>query len=145
VTSQLAELGLPLGRKTRLAPTSDLANEILQELLTIERTLWENNAEVYRDTYAAEAVLIFPGVGRIDRETAIAAIKQENAEGHAWAEVRFDDVVGHWLTTDTGALISYVATARWNYQSTASQVLCATAYVRRDGAWRVALHQQTSI
>jgi hypothetical protein len=128
-----------------LARTVNLANEILQELLIIERTLWENNAETYRDTYAAEAVLIFPGVGRLDRETAVAAIQRENAEGHAWAEVRFDDVVGRWLTTDTGALISYVATARWNYQSTVSQVFCATAYVRRDEAWRVALHQQTSI
>jgi hypothetical protein len=76
---------------------SELAKDTLKDLITIERTLWENNAEIYHERYSPEAVLIFPGVGRIDRETAVAAIRKENAEGHAWAEVGFDDVEGRWL------------------------------------------------
>lgn len=122
---------------------SALSNELFKDLIAIERTLWENNADVYHDRYAPEAVLIFPGVGRIYRETAVAAIRQENAQGRAWAEVQFDDVDGRWLTVDAAALITYLATARWNYESVASRVLCATAYVQRGGAWRVAFHQQT--
>ena len=42
------------------------------------------------------------------------------------------------------ALLHYAATARWNYRKEAEKALCATLYVKRDGAWRVAFHQQTS-
>jgi hypothetical protein len=100
---------------------------------------------VYGEVCSAEALLIFAGVGRIDRETAVGAIRKENAEGHAWAEVRFDDVDGRWITTGAAALITYMATARWNYESTASKTLCASIYVRVGGSWRVAFHQQTPI
>jgi hypothetical protein len=126
-----------------MTQTSCLAEEILEELITIERTLWENNAEIYQGRYSPEALLIFPGVGRIDRDTAVAAIRQENVEGRAWAEVRFDDVDGRWITTGAAALITYTATARWNYESTASKTLCASVYVRVGGSWRVTFHQQT--
>ena len=88
-------------------------------------------------------MLIFPGVGRIDRATAVTAIQRENAEGRAWAEVHFDNPVGRWLTKDTAALVSYCATARWNYEAVASQTLCATVYLRQEEKWRVAFHQQT--
>jgi Domain of unknown function (DUF4440) len=128
-----------------MTQTSELAEEILTDLITIERTLWENDAEIYHQRYSPEALLIFPGVGRIDRETAVAAIRKENTEGRAWAEVRFDNVDGRWITTDTAALITYVATARWNYESSASKTLCASVYVRVGGSWRVAFHQQTPI
>src|SRR5919107_3250548 len=114
--------------------TPDLAKEILKDLIAIERTLWENNAQIYHDRYSPEALLIFPGVGRIDRERAVAAIRKENAEGRAWAEVRFDHVEGRWITSDAAALISYMARARWNYESRASQTLCASVYVRVGGA-----------
>ena len=125
--------------------TSYLATETLKDLITIERTLWENDAETYRDRYSPEALLIFPGVGRIGRDTAVAAIRKENAEGRAWAEARFDDVDGRWLATEAAALLTYVATARWNHESTASEILCASVYVRAGESWRVAFHQQTPI
>jgi Domain of unknown function (DUF4440) len=119
------------------------SDETLGELVMIERTLWENNARVYHDTYDPEAILIFPDVGRIDRETAVAAIQKENAEGRAWAEVQFDDAVGRWLTTGTAVLLTYCATARWNDEAVSSRTLCATVYIRHRDAWRVAFHQQT--
>jgi hypothetical protein len=118
--------------------------ETLDELVAIERELWSNDADVYRDTYASGAVLIFPDVGRIDRDTAVAAIRKENADGRAWAEVRFDEIEAQWISREA-ALISYAATARWNYESTASETLCATVYVQVNGTWKVAFHQETSI
>jgi Domain of unknown function (DUF4440) len=128
-----------------MTPASDLTKEVLEDLTAIERTLWENNAEIYEDTYLPGAVLIFPEVGRIDLKTAVEAIRQENAEGRAWAEVQFDDVDVRWLVSDVAALISYKATARWNYESAASQWLCASVYVREEGTWRVGFHQQTAV
>ena len=49
-----------------MTQTSELAKEILKDLITIERTLWENNPEIYHERYSPEALLIFPGVGRIE-------------------------------------------------------------------------------
>jgi len=126
-----------------MSRTSYLAKEILNDLITIERTLWENNPEIYHDRYSPEALLVLPGIGRIDRDTAVAAIQKENVEGRAWAEVRFDDVDGRWIKSDSAALITYMATARWNYESTASETFCASVYVRVGESWRVAFHQQT--
>jgi hypothetical protein len=128
-----------------MTQTSELAKEVLNDLITIERTLWENNAEIYHDRYSPEALLIFAAVGRIDRERAVAAVRKENAEGHAWAQVGFDDVDGRWIKSEAAALITYMATARWNYESSASKTLCASVYVREGGSWRVAYHQQTPI
>jgi hypothetical protein len=120
-----------------------VSTQTLDELLAFERTLWDNDAEVYEAAYTPDAVLIFPGIGRIDRETAVAAIRKENATGRAWAEVRFENPLARWLATDAAVMISYRATARWNYEAVASQVLCATVYIRQHNAWYVAFHQQT--
>src|SRR5262245_66184900 len=97
------------------------SKEIRRRIATIERTLSENNARVYHDTYTPDAILVFPGVGRIDRETAVAAIQKDNAEGRAWAQVHFDDIVARWFTEDSAVLVSYCATARWNHEAVASQ------------------------
>jgi hypothetical protein len=115
---------------------------MLETLLEIERSKWTNNPEIYEAGYLPNAVLIFPGVGRIDRSTAVNAIREENRKGHAWAEVKFEEArvveVGAGVT-----LLTYKANARWNYEERASSVLCSTLYVRADDAWRIALHQQT--
>jgi hypothetical protein len=126
------------GAQAALAPAT------LEQLLEIERSLWTNDAEGYNERYSPSAVLVFPGVGRIDRETAVAAIRGENAAGRAWAEVSMVDVDGRWIVPDAVALVTYLATARWNYESAASGYLCSTVYLRRQGTWQVSLHQQTA-
>jgi uncharacterized protein (TIGR02246 family) len=114
-----------------------------QELTEIERTFWTNDTEIYSKTFLPDAVLIFPEVGRINLETALNALREENAAGHHWAEVAFVDPRALTILADA-ALLSYEATARWNYKEDAEKVLCTTLYVKRDGAWRVACHQQTA-
>jgi uncharacterized protein (TIGR02246 family) len=114
-----------------------------QELIEIERTLWTNDAEIYRKTFLPDAVIIFPEIGRIDLEFALNALRQENAAGKRWAEVAFADIRALRVVPDV-TLLHYEATARWNYKQEAKKVVCATLYVKRDGAWRVALHQQTT-
>jgi Domain of unknown function (DUF4440) len=147
MTSKEEVMPKPLSRTgpgdPTVTKTADLAPDALDELLVIERSLWTNDADTYHDGYSPDALLIFPGVGRIDRDTAVAAIRRENAEGRAWVEVRLADVDGRWLVPDVAVLLTYVATARWNYETRASDTLCATVYVRLDGVWRVVFHQQT--
>ncbi|MGH3083059.1 MAG: DUF4440 domain-containing protein [Gaiellaceae bacterium] len=120
-----------------------IEDDAVDELVAIERALWSNNPEIYHDTYAPDAVLIFPVVGRLDRDTAVAAIRKENSQGRAWAEVHFGDLQARWISRDQVALLAYVATARWNDEATPTDTLCATVYFRTDDGWRVALHQQT--
>jgi hypothetical protein len=52
---------------------------MLETLIEIERTMWTNNAEIYEAGYLSDAVVIFPGVGRMDRSTAVNAILEEIA------------------------------------------------------------------
>ena len=59
-----------------------------EELLRIERSLWTNDAAIYEATYAPDAILIFPEVGRIGLEHALEAIRAENAAGRHWGGSR---------------------------------------------------------
>ena len=113
------------------------------ELLSIERQLWTNDASIYETTYLPDAVLIFPEVGKIDRDSAVAAIRVENAAGRHWATVDFA-TVSVLMLAPQAALLTYQVSARWNGEEAESKTLCATAYVKRDGRWRVAFHQQTA-
>jgi Domain of unknown function (DUF4440) len=113
-----------------------------EELVAIEWSLWQNDPDGYYQRYSPTALLVFPQVGRIDRDAAVAAIRRENADGRSWAEVTIDDVDGRWISDDV-ALMTYHVRARWNYESVASTYLCSTVYVKSEGIWRVALHQQT--
>jgi uncharacterized protein (TIGR02246 family) len=117
-------------------------DELVEELTAIERTLWTNDAEIYGRTFLPDAVIIFPEIGRIDLEFALRGLREENAAGRRWAEVIFSGIRVLTVMADV-TLLHYEATARWNYKEDAEKVLCATLYVKRDGIWRVAFHQQT--
>ncbi len=114
-----------------------------QQLLTIERSLWTNDAGLYASIFLPDAVIIFPELGRVDLNFALEAIRAEQAAYHHWAEVDLHDV--HVLTPAPDvALLQYAATARWNYMEQPEHTLCASLYVKRQGRWRVAYHQQTA-
>jgi hypothetical protein len=67
--------------------------DLEHELLAIERPLWTNDAAIYESSLVEDAVLVFAETGVIRRAPALAAIRQENADGRRWAEVQFDDVL----------------------------------------------------
>lgn len=86
---------------------------------------------------------MFEEVGKIGRDQAVRALREENKAGEHWAEVAFDDLAVSPLAENV-VLLTYAATARWNHEQAPSKTLCSTVYVRNDGQWRVALHQQTA-
>jgi hypothetical protein len=118
--------------------------DLEHELLAIERALWTNDAAIYESSLLEDAVLVFAETGVIRRAPALAAIRQENAEGRRWAEVQFDDILTLQLAQDA-ALLTYRATARWANASSRIAVLASSVYVRREGSWKVAFHQQTPV
>jgi hypothetical protein len=118
--------------------------DLKDELMEVERGLWKNDPDLYKDSLTPEAMLIFPETGVIRRDFAVEAIRKEVAENRLWADVKFDDVQAHVITHEVAAL-TYKVTARWNYEKTGSASIASSIYVRRDHAWKLALHQQGQI
>lgn len=114
------------------------------QLLEVEKRLWRNDAELYRDNLTDEALLVFPETGVITRDVAVDAILVENAEGRRWAEVNFEGVRSAQLTEDV-ALLTYRVTARWEHEALEYPALASSVYVKRDGAWKLAFHQQSPL
>jgi hypothetical protein len=114
------------------------------QLMEIERKLWSNDAAFYKDTLIGEALLVFPETGVITRDVAVDAIVAENAAGRRWAEVQFDDVHRLRLAEDV-TLVTYRVAARWAHEASKRLALASSAYVKRDGVWKLAFHQQTPL
>jgi len=113
-------------------------------LVAIERKLWKNDATLYRDNLHADALLLFAETGPISRDTAVEAIRHENAEGRHWAEVKFSEERLIELTDDVAVLV-YRSKSRWANEKTFVRALCSSTYARRDGVWKLALHQQAAV
>jgi hypothetical protein len=121
------------------------SNAALQDqLLTIERRLWTNDADSYQAHLTGDAVLIFPETGAMTRDTAVAEIRKENAEGRRWERVEFTHIRCARLADDV-ALLTYQVVARWAHETSSSSAFASSVYVRRAGEWRLAFHQQTPV
>ena len=115
-----------------------------EELIATERSLWTNRPDVYQATFTSEAILVFPETGKIGRSVAVDAIREENVAGRYWADVRLGDVAISQLAAEV-VLLTYRATARWNYEDNPIDVLCSTVYLKKEGRWKVGFHQQTPV
>jgi hypothetical protein len=114
------------------------------DLYKIERALWTNDPKIYHDSLRPDALLLFQETGLITRDTAVAAIRQENRENRRWAEVKFSDQRILSPTQDTRVLI-YEAAARWNYEQDTITLLCSSVYALHSGEWKLVFHQQTPL
>jgi hypothetical protein len=110
----------------------------------IERQLWTNNAELYHDHLVEDAMLIFGEIGPIDRDVAVDAIRQENADGPRWGKAKPHDVAVRTLVKDA-ALLCYRAGACWHSADADISVYASSVYVRRGDQWKLAFHQQTPL
>jgi Domain of unknown function (DUF4440) len=115
-----------------------------KQLMEIESKLWSNDAVFYQDTLIGEALLVFPETGLITGDVAVDAIVAENAEGRRWAEVQFAEVHRMQLAEDV-TLLTYRVAARWEHEELKRSALASSVYVKRDGRWKLAFHQQTPL
>ncbi len=117
-----------------------------QELMQLERAGWEalstsgeEAGRFYAENLAADVLMLLPG-GMIldDREAVI-----ESMGGAPWVSFELTDE--RVLRLGEGfAVVAYRATAQREGGEPYSALFNST-YVREDGAWRLALHQQTPI
>jgi hypothetical protein len=115
-----------------------------ETLIALEEEGWralssDRGAAYYRDQLTEDALMLLPGAGLLSRDAVIEAI--EGAPPWAWFRIEEPRVM---RLTEDSAIVTYRASAQRAGQPEYG-ALISTAYVRRDGAWMVTFHQQTSI
>lgn len=118
--------------------------ELEAQLMEIEKRLWTNDPKTFEEIVLETAILVYPELGPITREMAIKTIEREVADNRMWGDVSFDMVDSIRTTPDT-MMITYEVSHRWNYEKSSNQTQASSLYVRRDGSWRLAFHQQTPL
>ncbi|QEC49764.1 nuclear transport factor 2 family protein [Baekduia soli] len=111
---------------------------LLETLLELERRLGAGDGDAYRERLTGDALVVVPGA-RLSREETAAAMDASPG----WRSFELHEPVVVALGDDH-ALLSYRFTGRRTAQ-VGYEALMTSLYVRRDGTWRLALHQQTPL
>ena len=113
--------------------------DLEKQLLRLEEQFWKGNVDFYRHNLTEDALMVFQEpVGILARDTIVESL----AGSQRWAEVRFRDV--HLLRlTDKAAVVTYEASARRGGEPSRYSAFASSVYVKRDGSWVLAFHQQT--
>jgi hypothetical protein len=110
------------------------------DLFDLEKDFWTGNSEFYLQHLADDCMVVFSeSAGLISKEEIASRIK----DGTRWhnLDIRQKGLVE---LADGVALLSYEAHAiRANGEP--FQALVSSAYVRTDGRWKMAFHQQTPL
>jgi len=117
----------------------------VEELITLERAGWEalstdgpTAASFYDDVLADDVLVLLPGGMVIDDREAMV----KSMQGDPWDAYDLQDE-RVMPFGDAAAVVAYRAVARRAGQEYAA--LCNSTYVRQDGTWKLALHQQTPL
>lgn len=114
---------------------------MLDELLKIDESLARGTGDDYRARLTDDAVVLLPGLGALDREACAAAVDQ-SAGMPPWGEIAMTDARLIPLGDDAAAIAYRFDSDRGGTRYVA---LMSSVYVRRDGEWKLALHQQTPL
>jgi hypothetical protein len=113
------------------------------ELLRLETDGWEalhqgTGRAYYSGLLADDAGMLLPQVGLLSHDKAL-----DGMEGQPWSWFQIRNPLTVELSDDA-AVLHYRVQARRDFQEE-YQALISSTYVRRDGRWRLALHQQTPV
>ena len=111
-------------------------------LVAIEGRLWTSDPAFYRETLLDDAVLVFAETGPVAKREALADVERRVRERRHSSIVEFDRMQCV-MPTDDSALVTYTAIARPSDGTDLTRAYCSSLYLRRDGAWKLAFHQQT--
>jgi hypothetical protein len=107
------------------------------DLLELERRFWLDGAEFYREHLAEEVLMVFPGVGVMNRPATIAGVES----AARWAHVEMADQ--HIMEVGPNTrILCYRARAR-RQENGEYAVFVSSLYVRQGGEWKLKFHQQT--
>jgi hypothetical protein len=111
-----------------------------QDLLDIEERLWTGGADAYRKHVDTECLIAFTQMaGVMTREEVAASVEA----GPRWQDLDLH-AEGMVRPADDVAVLTYWASAVRG-QGERYRALVSSAYVRRDGRWKLTFHQQTPL
>jgi hypothetical protein len=110
----------------------------VEELLELERRFWHAGGDpgFYERHVADDGRCVF-GMGILDKPATLEAV----ADATPWVEVLFDDV--ETVELDDGCVALVYAADAADDEGHEYRAMVTSVYVRREGAWQLALHQQT--
>ncbi len=112
----------------------------MQDLLSLERTLWTGGPEAYRENLDRECLLAFTEMAGVSSREAVA--NQVNGSPR-WKELEME-VEGVMRPTEHVTILTYRASAVRG-DGNRYHALASSGYVRREGAWKLMFHQQTPL
>lgn len=120
-------------------------DELLVELLEIEHRGWgslcdSTGADFYGSIMTDDGVMVLAHGVVMDREAVVASLN----EAPPWRTYEISDA-GLIEAADDTAVVVYTGRAYRDGADPAFEGLMSSVYVRKHGAWRLALYQQTVI
>jgi hypothetical protein len=112
--------------------------DLLEHLVGLERRFWTAGANFYRTLLAEDCVMLFGGMGIMERKQAIDGI----AESGRWEDVTMEEARVTVLGDDV-AVLCYRGSARREGEDYTA--LVSSVYARRHGEWKLALHHQSPV
>jgi hypothetical protein len=115
----------------------------MDELIELERAGWASLCDgtgdvFYGQTMTSDAVMVLANGSVMTRDEVVAALGQ----APPWASYEMADVRVVPIGEDSAALV-YVGTGHRDGDDPPFVAVMSSIYVKRDGAWKLALYQQT--
>ena len=111
-----------------------------QDLMELERKFWTGNAEFFRQHLDEKCLTAFKDRAGVQNKEAIAGMVKE---GETWRNLKMDEK-GFVVLDPNAVILTYEADGdRKNGEH--YQAVVSSGYVRRDGGWKLAFHQQTPL
>ncbi|OBB29880.1 DUF4440 domain-containing protein [Mycolicibacterium peregrinum] len=120
-----------------------MTSQVSDELLHIERAGWDSlcestGSDFYGELMLPDAVMVLANGMVMDRNTVVSAL----SESPPWRAYEISGVRLIVLDDDSAALV-YTGTAYRDGEEPAFVGAMSSVYHRVDGAWKLALYQQT--
>jgi hypothetical protein len=118
-----------------------MTEDLKEELLALERGFWSAATDpgYYEEHVSADGIMVFPyGVGAMTKPQILYTIRANDEE---WDSYEFADVKVVSLGAEA-AVITYKAVAA-RAQGDDFKAFVSSTYLRDDGGWLLAFHQQT--
>ena len=110
------------------------------ELFALERKFWTGDADHYRSNLDDRCLVVFTQMSGVMSKEQVASTVEG---GRRWRELQIEPKGFLQLGSDL-ALLSYEANAQ-RENGERYKALVSSGYAKRDGAWKMAFHQQTPL
>lgn len=110
-----------------------------QDLMKLEKGFWTEDADYYRAHVDEECLIAFADFVGLRGNEEIASMR---GDSH-WTNIKLNEK-GLVQLSDDAVVLSYEASAN-RTTGEPYKALVSTGYVKRDGEWKMAFHQQTPL